>query len=187
MEEQEVKAMLHDEMVVTLKKSIENCEAWKKIATQKRHRITEDASSKDESSEGRKESDHGDEKRHQITEDVTQKAHPEGFKQLANMEEQEVKAMLYDEMVVTLKKSIENCKAWKKIATQKRHRITEDASSEDESSEGKKEFDHGDEKRRRITEDASSEGRNRVIYTFDSFDEDKSSDDEAELKSCTVQ
>ena len=74
MEEQEVKAMLHDEMVVTLKKSIENCGAWKKIATQKRRRITEDASSKNESSEGRKESDHGDEKRHQITEDVTQKA-----------------------------------------------------------------------------------------------------------------
>ncbi len=80
-------------------------------------------------------------------------------KQLANMEEQEEKIRRYDEMVVALEKSKENCKAWKETATRKR---------------------------RRTTEDESSEGRNRVIYTFNSFNEDESSDEGAELKSCTV-
>ncbi len=172
MKEQEVKAMLHDEMVVTSKESTENREARKKIEMEKGHQITEDASSKDGSSEERKESDHGDGKRQQIT---------EGFKQLANIVEQ---AIPYDKMMVTLEKGTENCK---EIATQKRQRNTEDASSKDERGEGKKESDHGDEKRPRITENVSSEGRNRVIDTFPSFDEDKSSGDEAELKSCTMQ
>ena len=83
-------------------------------------------------------------------------------KQLANMEEHEEKIRRYNEMVVALEKSKENCKAWKEIATRKRRRI-----SEDESSEGRKEFDYG----------------NRVIY---SFNEDESSDEGAELKLCTM-
>ncbi len=52
-------------------------------------------------------------------------------KQLANMEEQEEKIRRYDEMVVALERSKENCKAWKEIATRKRHRISEDESSDE--------------------------------------------------------
>jgi NTP pyrophosphatase (non-canonical NTP hydrolase) len=48
------------------------------------------------------------------------------LKQQANMEEQEEKIRLYDEMTVALEKSIENCKAWKAIATRKRCRISEE-------------------------------------------------------------
>ncbi len=56
--------------------------------------------------------------------------------QLAYTKELVEKIRLYDEMVITLEKSVENCKAWKEIATRKRRRTTEDVSS-DEGAEPK--------------------------------------------------